>query len=138
MLNPPTQVNLDLLYMMKPYHFSQDDQEDNWLNSMNEELDNIEKTHTWELVSWPTNKNVISMKWVFGNKLNGHGEVVINKVMLVCKCYAQIEGLYFDEFFSLVAQLEAMCMFLGFSSFKKFNIYHMDVKFAFLNGELHE
>lgn len=50
---------------------------------MHEELDQIEKNHTWELVPRPTKKNLIGTKWVFRNKLNGCGEVVRNKENLV-------------------------------------------------------
>ena len=61
-----------------------------------------------------------------------------NKARLVCKGYAQVEGVDFEETFALVARLEAIRMFLDFSSHKKFKLYHMDVKYAFLNGELEE
>jgi len=61
---------------------------------VNEELDEIEKNQKWKLVPRPTNKNVISTKWVFKTKLNEHDEVITNKEMLVCKGYAKIEGLY--------------------------------------------
>ena len=76
------------------------------------------------------------MKWIFRNKLNDRGEVMRNKARLICKGYAQIEGLDFDETFDHVARLEAIRMFLAFSCLKKFKIYQMDVKFSFLNGEL--
>ena len=46
---------------------------ENCLNTMNEELDQIEKNQTWELVPRPKNKNVIGTKWVFKNKVNGDG-----------------------------------------------------------------
>jgi hypothetical protein len=55
---------------------------------MDEELDQIDKNDTWELVPRPKNKNVISTKWVFGNKLNEYGQVTRNKARLVCKGYA--------------------------------------------------
>ena len=58
---------------------------------MNEELDQIEKNDTWELVPRPKNKNVIGTKWVFRNKLNEDGQVTRNKARLVCKGYAQIK-----------------------------------------------
>ena len=45
----------------------------------------------------PVNKNVIGTKWVFWNKLNEEGKVIRNKVKLVCKGYAQIEGIDFEE-----------------------------------------
>jgi hypothetical protein len=55
---------------------------------MDEELDQIEKNDTWELVQRPKNKNVINTKWVFKNKLNEYGQVTRNKARLVCKRYA--------------------------------------------------
>jgi hypothetical protein len=73
---------------------------------MDEELDQIEKNNTWELVPRPKNKNVIDTKWVFRNKLNEDGQVTRNKSRLVCKGYAQIEGIEFEETFGLVARME--------------------------------
>ena len=55
---------------------------------MDEELDQIEKRDTWELVPRPKDKNVISTKWVYMNKLNEYGQVARNKSRLVCKGYA--------------------------------------------------
>jgi hypothetical protein len=52
---------------------------------MNEELDQIDKNGTWELVPRPRYKNVIGTKWVFKNKLNEDGQVTKNKSRLVCK-----------------------------------------------------
>ena len=105
---------------------------------MNEELDQIEKNKTWELVSRPENKNVIGTKWVFRNKINENGQVIRNKAKLVCKGYAQVEGVDFEETFAPVSRLEAIRMFLAFSSHKKLKVYQMDVKSAFLNGNLEE
>eukprot|EP00253_Pinus_taeda_P027964 PITA_27964 len=105
---------------------------------MDEELEQIEKNNTWELVPRPKYKNVIGTKWVFKNKLNENGEVIRNKARLVCKWYAQQEGIDFEETFALVARLEAIRMFLALSSFKKFKVFQMDVKSAFLNGDLEE
>jgi hypothetical protein len=71
--------------------------------SMNEELDQIEKNQTWELVPRPKNKNVIGTKWVYKNKMNENGKVIRNKARLVCKGYAQVEGVDYEETFSHVA-----------------------------------
>ena len=62
---------------------------------MYEELDHIENNETWDLVPRPKDNNVIGMKWVLRNKLNGDGQVVRNKSIIVCKGYAQVEGVYF-------------------------------------------
>eukprot|EP00253_Pinus_taeda_P030538 PITA_30538 len=105
---------------------------------MDEELEQIKKNNTWELVPRPKDKNVIGTKWIFKNKLNENGEVIRNKSRLVCKGYAQQEGIEFEETFAHVARLEAIQMFLVVSSFQKFKVFQMDVKSSFLNGDLEE
>ena len=64
---------------------------------MEEELSQIEKNDTWELVPRPKDKNVIGTKQVFKNKFDKNGQVTRNKAKLVCKGYAQIEGIDFEE-----------------------------------------
>jgi hypothetical protein len=105
---------------------------------MNEELDQIEKNDTWELVPRPKNKNVIDTKWVFRNKLNEDGQVTRKKARLVCKGYAHIEGIDFEETFSPVARMEAIRFLLAYAFSKNVKVYQMDVKSTFLNGELEE
>eukprot|EP00253_Pinus_taeda_P014802 PITA_14802 len=105
---------------------------------MNEELDQIEKNDTWELVPQPKDKNVIGTKWVFKNKLNEDRQVTGNKARLVCKGYAQVEGINFEEIFGLIARMEAIRMFLAYTCSRKIKVYQMDVKSAFLNGEFEE
>eukprot|EP00253_Pinus_taeda_P004797 PITA_04797 len=87
---------------------------------MDEELEQIEKKKTWELVPRTKDKNVIGTKWVFKNKLNENGEVLRNKAKLLCKGYAQQEGIDFEETFAPVVRIEAIRMFLSLSSFQKF------------------
>jgi hypothetical protein len=105
---------------------------------MNGELDQIDKNDTWELVPRPKNNNVINTKWVFRNKLNEDGHVTRNKARLLCKGYAQIEGIDFEETFALVSIMEAICLLLAYACSKNIKVYYIDVKSAFLNGELEE
>lgn len=84
---------------------------------MDEELDQIEKNDTWELVPIAHDQNVIGTKWIFKNKLNENGGVIRNKARLVCKGYAQQEGIDVKETFTPIARLEAIRMFLSLSSF---------------------
>ena len=60
---------------------------------MEEELSQLEKNETLELVPRPMDRNVIGTKWVFKNKLNEDGHVTRNKARLVCKGYARVEGI---------------------------------------------
>jgi hypothetical protein len=108
------------------------------MKAMNEELSQIEKNKTWELVPRPLNKNVIGAKWVFRNKMDEAGKITRNKARLVCKGYAQVEGIYFGETFSPVARMESIRLILACASSKHIKVYQMDVKSTFLNGDLEE
>nr|GEV19547.1 retrovirus-related Pol polyprotein from transposon TNT 1-94 [Tanacetum cinerariifolium] len=72
------------------------------------------------------------------NKKDERGIVVKNKARLVAQCYTQEEGIDYDEFFALVARIEAIRLFLAYASFKDFAVYQMDVKSAFLYGKIKE
>ena len=52
---------------------------------MNEELEQIERNNTWELVPRPHDKNIIGTKWIFKNKLNENGEVIETRLDLFVK-----------------------------------------------------
>ncbi|GJW83861.1 retrovirus-related pol polyprotein from transposon TNT 1-94 [Tanacetum coccineum] len=73
-----------------------------------------------------------------GVKLDEYGDVLKNKAHVVAKGFRQEEGLDFEESFSLVARLEAIRIFLANAASKNITVYKMDVKTAFLNGELKE
>jgi hypothetical protein len=110
-INSPEQTHLALLSTIKPNCFEEANKDEFWNKAMDEELDQIEKNDTWELVPRPKNKNVIDTKWVFKNKLNEYGQVTMKKSRLVCKGYAQIEGIGFEETFSPVSRMKAIYFF---------------------------
>jgi hypothetical protein len=63
---------------------------------------------------------------------------VRNKAHLVAQGFRQVEGLDFEETFALVDHLEAIRILLAFAAFKRFKLYQMDVKSAFLNCAIQE
>jgi hypothetical protein len=105
---------------------------------MHEELENFERNQVWTLVDPLRDVNVIWTKWVFKNKHVEDDEVVRNKACLVAPGYSQVEGLDFGENFALVARLEAIRILLAFATSKRFKLYQMDVKSAFLNGVIQD
>jgi hypothetical protein len=66
---------------------------------------------------------VIGTKWVFINKLNEDGQITRNKERLVCKEYAQVEGIDFEETFALVSRMEAIRVILAYACSKRITIY---------------
>ena len=90
-------MHLALTSTIEPTYFEEAKNNEFWNKSMDEELDQIEKNDTWYLVPRPKDKDVIDKKWVYMNKLNDDGQVTRSKARLVCKGYAQVEGIDFEE-----------------------------------------
>jgi hypothetical protein len=105
---------------------------------MYEELENFERNQVWTLVEPPRDVNVIGTKLVLKNKQGEDGEVVRNKAHVVAQGFCQVEGLDFEEIFAFVACLEAIRILLAFAASKRFKLYQMNVKSAFLNGVIQE
>ncbi|KAL8091488.1 hypothetical protein AgCh_033921 [Apium graveolens] len=113
-------------------------QDADWVQAMQEELNEFERNKVWTLVPRPKNRSVVGTKWVFRNKTDSDGIITRNKARLVAKGYSQQEGIDYDETFAPVARLEAIRIFLAYAAHKKFTVFQMDVKSVFLNGELEE
>ncbi len=129
---------INLISQVEPKSGDEIVKDDHWIHTMKEELDQIVKNDTWELVPRPNNKNVIGTKWVLRNKMNDKGKVVRNKARLVEKGYSQQEGIDYEETYTPIARMEAISIFLAYVAKNKFMVYQMDVELAFLNGELEE
>nr|GEY88552.1 retrovirus-related Pol polyprotein from transposon TNT 1-94 [Tanacetum cinerariifolium] len=81
---------------------------------------------------------VITLKWIYKVKIDELGRFLNNKARLVARGYRQEEGIDFEQSFALVARLQAIRIFLAYVAHKNMAVYQMDVKNAFLNGNLRE
>ena len=109
-----------------------------WCAAMVEEMVSIEHNKTWSLVDLPPGHRAIGLKWVFKLKHDEHGNVTKHKVWLVAKGYVQRQGIDYEEVFSPVARMESVRMPLAVAAYHAWAGHHMDVKSAFLNGDLAE
>ncbi|GJV38634.1 retrovirus-related pol polyprotein from transposon TNT 1-94 [Tanacetum coccineum] len=105
---------------------------------MQDEIHEFDRLQVWELVPQPDCVMIIALKWIYKVKLDEYGDVLKNKARLVAKGYRQEEGIDFEESFAPVARIEAIRIFIANAASKNMTIYQMDVKTAFLNGELKE
>jgi FtsZ-interacting cell division protein YlmF len=64
------QSHIAFISMLEPKNFNEASKDEYWVKEMNDELDQIEKNNTWEMVPRPKGKNIIGSKWIFNNKLN--------------------------------------------------------------------
>ncbi|GKB33808.1 putative ribonuclease H-like domain-containing protein [Tanacetum coccineum] len=86
----------------------------------------------------PNGKRAIGTKWVYKNKKDERSILIKNKTRLVAQGYTQEEGIDYDEVFAPVAKIEAIKLFLAYTSFKDFMVYQMDGKSDFLYGNIKE
>ncbi|GJS17382.1 retrovirus-related pol polyprotein from transposon TNT 1-94 [Tanacetum coccineum] len=124
--------------IVEPKNFKTNMAEACWFEAMQEEIHEFDQFQVWELVPKPDCVMIITLKWIYKVKLDEYGDVLKNKARLVVKGYRQEEGIDFEESFTPVAQIEAIRIFITNVASKNMIIYQMDVKTAFLNGELKE
>ena len=106
--------------------------------SSTSEMDSIMSNGTWEIVDRPYGCKPIGCKWVFKKKLRPDGTIERYKARLVAKCYTQKEGEDFFDTYSPVARLTTIRVLLSLPASYDLIVHQMDVKTAFLNGELEE
>ena len=75
---------------------------------MDEEMDALDASGTWELTPLPNEKKAIGCKWVYTIKHHVDGLISRYKACLVAKGYAQTYGIYFEETFSPIAKMVTM------------------------------
>ena len=114
------------------------DDEAEWRTAVKEELNSIEKNETWTLVKPVKGKKLIGAKWVFAMKPTDDGKRSKCKARLVAKGFMQREGIDYSETYAPVARLPTVRMLLSIGIQMGMIIEHLDVKTAFLHGNLEE
>ncbi|GBM22348.1 Retrovirus-related Pol polyprotein from transposon TNT 1-94 [Araneus ventricosus] len=114
--------------------FLPEEKQSNWKNAMDEEMLSMEKNNVWDLVELPEKeKQPIICKWIFKRKRDGE-----YKARLVARGFMQKEGVDYTGTFSPVISMPSLRLVLVFILQENLHSYVMDVKTAFLNGDLVE
>lgn len=87
-------------------------------------------------VNYRLKKKVVDVKLVYKTKYKPNGEAEKYKARLVAMGYTQEFGIDYEEVFSLVARIDSMRIFLSIAAHKRWLIFQLDVKSAFLNGKI--
>lgn len=109
-----------------------------WKQAIDEEIMSIESKQVWTLVELPVDKKAIDCKWVFKIKHDQNGNVDRYKARLVAKGYNQIFGIDYEENYSPVAKNITLRSLLTLCGALKYNVKHLDIKTAFLHGDIKE
>ena len=109
-----------------------------WQEAMKSEIGSMYENQVWTLVDLPDGRKAVENKWIFKKKTDADGNVTVYKARLVAKGFRQIQGVDYDETFSPVAKLKSMRIMLAIAAYYDYEIWQMDVKTAFLNGDIDE
>ena len=109
-----------------------------WKEAIKSEIDSILQNHTWELVDLPPGCKPLGYRWIFKKKMKADGSIDKYKARLVIKGYRQREGLDYFDTYSPVTRITSIRMLLAIAALRNLEVHQMDVKTAFLNGDLEE
>nr|GEU55638.1 zinc finger, CCHC-type [Tanacetum cinerariifolium] len=122
----------------EPKNYKEASSDQKWIKAIKVELDSINRNNTWELTTLPKGHKAIGLKWVFKTKKDANGNIIKHKARLVAKGYIQEHGIDFKEVFAPIARMETIRLLLVIAANKKWEVHHLNVKFAFLHGDLKE
>ena len=114
------------------------EQKEKWLVAMQEEMDALQKNHTYDLVLLSNGMKALKNKWVFRLKTQEYCSQPKYKARLVVKGFGQKKGIDFEEIFSPVVKMSSIRVALGIAASQDLEVEQLDVKTAFLHGDLEE
>jgi hypothetical protein len=109
-----------------------------WKDAMSEEYNSILKNDVWTVVPRPRNKSVVTSKWLYKIKHAADGSIEKYKARFVARGFSQKEGIDYDEIFAPVARYSSIRIIISLAAVFGWKLHQMDVKTAFLNGEVEE
>ncbi|KAJ9535448.1 hypothetical protein OSB04_un001427, partial [Centaurea solstitialis] len=109
-----------------------------WIDAMADEMKSMKDNDVWDLVELPKDTKPIGYKWIFKTKKDSNGNIERYKARLVAKGFTQKEGIDYKETFSPVSPKDSFRTIMALVAHYDLELHHMDVKTAFLNGNIDE
>ncbi|KAD5961709.1 hypothetical protein E3N88_13182 [Mikania micrantha] len=109
-----------------------------WKEAINDEMDSIMQNNTWRLTDLPPGCKPLGCKWIFKKKMKVDGSIDKFKARLVIQGFRQKEGIDYFDTYAPVARISTIRFLIALGAIHNLVIHQMDVKTAFLNGDLDE
>jgi hypothetical protein len=122
----------------EPSYYEEETSHPVWRDVMMEEYQSIMKNDVWDIVLRPEGKSVVTSKWIYKIKHIVDGSIERHKMRFVARGFSQVEGIDYEETFSLVARYTSIWMIISPATSMGWRVHQMDVKTTFLNGEIEE
>eukprot|EP00253_Pinus_taeda_P004550 PITA_04550 len=124
--------------IFEPQTYSEAKGTPEWEQAMEAEFQSLQKNHTKTLSNLPAGKKPLSCKWVYKVKYKADGTLEKYKARLVARGFSQKEGIDYEETFAPTAKMSTIRLVLTLAAQFNWKVHQMDVKSAFLNGDLQE
>ena len=105
---------------------------------MRDEIQSMRHNGVWELVELPEGHRPIRCKWVYKTKRDPKGKIEKFKARLVVKVFTHREGVDYEVTCSPVSSKDSFRVIMALVAHFYMELHQMDVKTAFLNGDLNE
>ncbi|GJR43063.1 zinc finger, CCHC-type containing protein, partial [Tanacetum coccineum] len=109
-----------------------------WKEAIDDEIGSIMENNTWVLSDLPPGCKPLGCKWIFKRKMKVDGTIDKFKARLVIQGFRQKEGIDYFDTYAPVARITTIRLLLALAAIHNLVIHQMDVKTAFLNGDLDE
>jgi len=138
-LASPSEVKFCKVHVPSNYREArQSEQWELWEGAMNEEMDSLNAHECFEYVDRQRGKKVIPVHWIYSVKVDEFGNVIRYKARLVAQGCRQVQGIDVDEVFAPTSSFGARRTLLTKAAQEDLEIHQVDIKTAFLNGDLEE
>lgn len=122
----------------EPSSFEEAAKQHVWEDAMMEEYQSILKNDVWDIVPRPEGKSIVSSKWIYKIKHFAEGSIEKYKARFVARGFSQKEGIDYDETFAPIARYTSIRTIISLATILGWKLHQMDVKTAFLNGQVEE
>ena len=122
----------------EPQNFHEANNQEVWREAIQEEIKALDHHRTWSITTLPARKRAVGCKWIYNIKFNSEGSIERHKARLVARGFTQIFEVDYKETFIPVVKMNTVRVLLSIVVNKAWSIYQMDVKNAFLHGDLEE
>jgi hypothetical protein len=109
-----------------------------WQKAMEDKMASLLENKTWEIETVPEGVKPVPVKWVYKIKTDANGNVERYKARVCAKGFRQKQGIDFEEVFAPVSRQPTVRALLSVAAVQNLEVEQLDVKTAFLNGDLEE